>query len=97
MSAPDACPHEEFQALVEVARLTKVEGGPVTGFSADVRVFCADCSEPFVWVGVPFGLSPRAPAVSLDGRELRAPLRPASAPPGFGESGPEFRVIRVRP
>jgi hypothetical protein len=86
------CPHERFEANVEVNRLAPAEGRPPTSYSADVRVWCADCEEPFEWVGAPVGLSPRAPAVSVDGRELRAPLRPASAPAGFGETGPGFHI-----
>jgi hypothetical protein len=89
------CQHENCQATVEVVRLTAVEGGPVTSFTAQVRIWCADCDEPFQWVGMPIGLSPLIPMVSVDGRELRAPLRPASAPPGFGQSGPAFHV-RIR-
>jgi len=70
---PDrACPHEDFAAVVEVNRLTKVEGGPVTGYSAEITVRCADCDEPFRWIGCPAGLSPRQPMVSPDEATLRA-------------------------
>lgn len=86
------CEHENFTANVDVNRLSQVPGAPVSGYSADITVRCSDCEEPFEWIGAPVGLSPRAPAVSVDGRELRAPMRPASAPAGFGESGPGFHV-----
>lgn len=89
----EPCQHEAFEATVEVNRLMKASDGPVTGYSASVTIWCADCREPFQWIGVPIGLSPRSPAVSLDGRELRAPLRPASARPGFGEDGPSFHLV----
>ena len=88
------CPHENFEAAVEVSRITRDEGGPVVAYSAAVTVRCAapSCGETFRWVGVPAGLSPGHPTVSVDGRELRAPLRPASADPDFGLGIPGFAV-----
>lgn len=45
---PDqACPHQDFSASVEVNRLSKDEGGPIDAYSADIRVWCTDCNEPF--------------------------------------------------
>ncbi len=90
---PDrVCPHADFAAEVEVNRLTSVEGGPVTGFWADIRVRCADCGEPFRWIGVPVGAMADRPACSVDETELRAPLRPASSDPDFGLGLPGFAV-----
>lgn len=90
---PDrACPHGTFEAIVAVNRITAVEGGPATSFNADIRVECADCGEPFRWVGVPAGMSPAQPMVSVDETELRAPLRPASSDPDFGLGIPGFAV-----
>lgn len=94
---PDrACDHENFRADVEIHRLASVENGPITGYSADIRVSCVDCGEVFRWIGAPTGLSPRHPAVSLDGAELHAPLRPASSDPDFGLGLPGFSVRQVR-
>jgi hypothetical protein len=93
MIDPDApCPHENFNAVVGVARLLGQEDGPVVGFSAEIRVRCADCDEPFRWTGVPAGHSPREPRCSFDETELRAPLRPASADPDFGMGLPGFSI-----
>lgn len=90
---PDrACPHENFKAGVFVKRLTDHGDGPVVGYTADVRVQCADCGEPFRWIGCPAGVDPRRPAVSIDETELRAPLRPASADPDFGLGLPGFAI-----
>lgn len=89
---PPPCEHPEVEAFVDVVRLTETDDGPVTAFSASVRVYCGSCAEPFVWTGAPVGLSPRQPMTSVDGQELRAPLRPRSAPEGFGETGPGFSV-----
>lgn len=68
------CVHFGFLATGDVNRLTDSDGGPVTGYAADIRIKCADCGLPFVFVGVPFGSSPNQPMVSVDGQELRAPL-----------------------
>ena len=88
------CPHEDFTADVAVNRLQ--DGQDVTtGYSADIRVRCVECEERFVWVGLPFGLRPDAPTVSVDGFEMRAPLRPESAPEDYGFDSPGF-TIRVK-
>lgn len=91
-----ACPHEDFVANVAVNRLCSVEAGPVDAYSADVTVRCADCDEPFRWIGVPAGLMPSRPMVSVDETELRAPLRPASSDPDFGMGIPGFAIRQVR-
>lgn len=87
-----ACPHEDFAAVVSVNRITKVEGGPVTGYSADITVSCADCGEPFRWTGLDAGLSPARPMCSVDETIMAAPLRPASADPDFGLGLPGYAV-----
>lgn len=74
------CVHEDFACLVEVNRLTDVEGGPVVGYSADIRIECAHCHEPFCFRGVPLGLSQFAPTGSFDGQTLTAPIHPMSDP-----------------
>lgn len=92
-SDPDrACAHEDFAATVEVNRITSSEGGPVVGYSADIKVSCVGCGEPFRWTGLKAGLSPRTPMCSLDETELRAPLRPASSDPDYGLGIPGFAV-----
>ncbi len=95
---PDrACDHEHFDAVVEVCRVTASDDDPtVVGYTADIRVTCASCQEPFRWCGVPVGASPAHPMCSVDERTLRAPLRPASADPDFGLGLPGF-TIRYRP
>jgi len=75
---PAICQHEHFAAHVEVNRLTDAEGGPVTGYAADITVRCAACGQPFEWIGVPGGLSPGQPMCSVDRTELRAPIHPAA-------------------
>lgn len=93
---PDkACPHVNFDAYVAVGRLYKAEehDGPPDSYIAEITVECADCKEPFRWIGVPAGLRPDRPMVSIDEKTLHAPLRPASSDPDFGLSGiPGFAV-----
>lgn len=90
---PDrACPHGNFDVHAEVSRLSETDGGPVTGYSADIRVNCRDCAEPFRWVGLQAGLMRDRPMVSVDETELRAPIRPASSDPDFGLGIPGFAV-----
>ncbi len=73
-----ACAHEYFKASVRVGRLSQEESGPITGYTADVKVMCAECGLPFRFVGVAAGSSFAEPRVSIDGTELRAPLEPAT-------------------
>ena len=92
---PDrACKHLNFDADVAVNRIgtgDTTDGMP-RAYMADVRVSCADCGEPFRWVGVPAGLSFAHPAVSVDQAELHAPMRPASSDPDFGLGIPGFAI-----
>lgn len=86
------CDHEEFEAVVDVNRLTDVEGGPVTAYSADVRIECTQCGEHFVFIGAPMGLSPREPRTSVLGQIIHLPIKPEGAPAAFGLDGPGFNV-----
>jgi hypothetical protein len=91
---PDrACEHMDFAAVVEVARLARSKVDPtITGYSATIQVRCADCDEPFRWIGVPAGLLPTQPTCSVDETALCAPLRPASSDPDFGLGIPGFAI-----
>lgn len=71
-----ACSHARFGASVEVNRLSDDDGGPVTGYSADIRIRCAECGLPFEFIGLPAGLSPSQPTSSFAGDELRVPIKP---------------------
>lgn len=93
MTNPDKpCEHMNFNAVVGVHRLQDVEDGPVVGYAAEVRVQCAECEEDFIWIGCNPGLSPRGPRVSVDQKELRIPLKPASADLNFGMNLPGFDI-----
>lgn len=93
---PDrACEHPDFEVHAAIGRLTDTDDGPVTAYVAEIRVRCADCGEPFRWVGVAAGAMPDRPMCSVDETELRAPIRPASSDPDFGLGIPGFAVRRV--
>jgi hypothetical protein len=93
------CRHENFAADVAVNRIGEDDPGNTTGlpnhYSADIRVRCADCGEPFRWIGVPAGLSPAEPRSSADETELRAPLCPVSSSADFGLDAPGFTITRA--
>lgn len=93
-AAATDCRHETFVADVAVGRIQPdlVTGMPYA-FVADIHVNCAPveeggCGIAFTFAGVPCGLSYDQPRCSVDGAELRAPIRPANAPEGFGTGLP---------
>ena len=87
------CLHEDFLASVEVNRLTERESDTVpNGYSADIKVWCAICGEPFRWIGLQAGLSGGKPMCSVDETIMSAPLRPASSDPDFGLGIPGYAV-----
>jgi hypothetical protein len=66
-----SCKHMNFDAEVLVNRIEDTGA-----FVADIRVKCSDCQLPFRWIGPEMGLDYRKPMVSVDRRELRAPIEP---------------------
>lgn len=70
-----SCAHENFESSVTIQRLVDVRG-----FFADIVVRCADCGEPFRFIGPRMGLLPSEPTVSPDGCELSVPMLPKSDP-----------------
>jgi hypothetical protein len=74
----ERCEHRNFYVRGNVTRLTDGDDGPVTGYSVDFTVWCDVCKEPFVFIGLPAGMSFKEPMVSVDGREARMPIAPAS-------------------
>lgn len=101
--ARQLCPHVDQQVWAGVARLLEQDPSeqepmpPATGYHLDIRVWCADCGEPFVFVGdrLPLGLSPAHPTVDVEGTTLSAPLRPGQYPEDWGLNRPGYGV-RVR-
>lgn len=81
MEAKD-CKHERFQSQVNVFRLKESdESEEITGYTADIKIHCAECGQAFEFIGVPMGYSPAQPMVNADCTELRIPIRPSLLPP----------------
>lgn len=80
------CAHDSFKSVVRVGRLSDVEGGPITGYTADVKIECAECGLAFRFRGSRYGSSPHEPMLSADGLELRAPIEPAHVTEICGQS-----------
>jgi hypothetical protein len=72
----NTCAHEHFQCVARVGRLSEVDGGPITGYTADITICCADCGLPFEFLGMEPGSSPVAPRCSIDAAEARLPIAP---------------------
>ncbi len=71
------CEHLNFRCEAKVFRLTDGDDGPVTGYSADIRIKCAGCGLPFRFRGLAAGSHHAEPRVSANALELRAPIEPA--------------------
>lgn len=69
------CPHEKFTADVSVHRLADASG-VVRNYMADVTVRCADCGEPFRFLGPGTGLSFQRPCVDVPATTLHVPIAP---------------------
>jgi len=65
------CEHTDFIASVTVNRLEDVKC-----FAADVHIQCSACGTPFRFLGLPGGLHPEYPTISVDGTEARLPIAP---------------------
>lgn len=81
---PDAMVEVDFNRLLDTGR-----------FSADIRIRCKDCNEPFRFLGVEPGLSTYRPMCSVDGLELRAPIEPEGTPQMA--SGARFEIPPLPP
>lgn len=69
-----SCDHENFEAHVNVGRISETDGGAITHFVAEVTIVCAACRAPFGFRGMPVGMLPEQPTVSPDALEARMPL-----------------------
>jgi hypothetical protein len=92
-----SCDHPDFTADVDVNRIGTgdTDDGSPRAYMADVRVSCLACGERFEWMGLAAGMSFAHPMVSVDGTELHAPMRPASAGSNFGHGLPGFTIRRT--
>ena len=65
------CEHRDFRVRMEVSSFEDT-----WRFTAAVRIECAECGEPFRFLGVTAGVALRHPTVSKNGLELVAPIEP---------------------
>lgn len=70
------CNHEHFESMVSVYRCNAVEGGPITHYSAQIVIRCAQCKAVFEFQGLPVGISPYTPTIDIGATLLNAPLMP---------------------
>jgi hypothetical protein len=75
------CEHMYFAVSANIARLTASEGGPVTGFVAEIHIVCKDCGKPFQFLGLEPGFDSQGARVSLDGLEANLAITPAGTKP----------------
>jgi hypothetical protein len=73
------CVHENFSAHVGVHRLSKVDGGPITGYVAEITVKCVDCGRPFQFLALQPGYDTQGATVSIDGLTANLALAPEGA------------------
>lgn len=83
------CQHLKFESMVTVIRIQNLGK-----FQANIVIRCADCGQPFEFVGLPRGMNIEGPAVSLDGLEARLAVRPIeSRPIIFKEDPSKARML----
>jgi hypothetical protein len=90
----DRCKHEAFTSAVAIHRIEDLGR-----FMADVKVACAECGEPFRFLGLEAGLHFTRPAVSITGLELHVPIEPQGEPrlqPAASFSMPAPAAFAVR-
>lgn len=80
--AKEPCAHMNFHADVRVGRhLDDATETHVIGYSAEIRVKCAECGKPFQFLGLPMGVDTHGARVSVDGLEARLALSPEGVQP----------------
>lgn len=85
------CPHVNITASAATTGVTDTHEN-VIGYNTSFQVWCGDCGEPFVFMGLTPGLSPLHPTSDITATQLNAPVRPSTAAEGFGEGLASFEV-----
>jgi hypothetical protein len=70
------CGHQNFSAKVAVARLEDTRQ-----FMAEIKICCADCEQPFQFLGLEPGIDLQGARVSIDGLEANIAISPVGAKP----------------
>jgi hypothetical protein len=75
-----SCEHMNFRADVKVGRLKESDTSDViVMFVAEVQVKCAECGQPFEFIGIPMGFAHFEPRCSIDGLTANMPIKPVGA------------------
>lgn len=74
----EPCLHTDFDVVVNVLRLKSQEDGPVTHYSAEVRIICHDCKVKFEFIGIGAGYRRDQPTTSIDFTTVHLPIIPES-------------------
>lgn len=98
------CSHINFSATLKVHRVVTQEPAEgqepdIAAYMAEIRVQCADCGNPFEWVGFPMGIHSDQARVDISGQQLNAPLKPQGVEKMKGFGGFDVKVYepdRVR-
>lgn len=45
------CDHEEFFIEGNIGRLSHDPGGPITSYTAEIKIKCTQCGLPLRWIG----------------------------------------------
>ena len=72
----DPCNHDKFKGNFDVTKL-ETDGKLTGNIMADIRIECADCKQPFRFMGTRIGMSFREPMANPTREELRAPIEPS--------------------
>lgn len=76
----EICEHLDFEAAVDVGRLTNAEGR-IANYTAEVRVHCRKCKRRFQFLGLQPGVDLQGARMSIDGLEARLAICPQGEQP----------------
>ena len=69
-----------FGANVTVCRLKESDTSDViVMFVAEIQVKCAECGQPFEFIGIPMGYAHFEPRCSINGLIANMPIKPVGA------------------
>ena len=70
MLSPEECPHDNFDAQVDVGKLTDINT-----LMVDLKIVCRECGSRFSFIGLPSGIDFKSPTCSVSGLEARLPAK----------------------
>ena len=70
MLSPEECPHYEFDAKVDVGKLSDI-----STLIVDLKIVCRECGSRVSFIGLPDGVNFESPTCSVFGLEARLPAK----------------------